>query len=104
MVVPPIHVPGGRCAALRPEPPRHAEVDNERLAGRERSQQVFPATAERCDALAAEAACEAGGEGAPEIRSMQNHAIESRPVHRAQQTAPDALDFRKLRHYPRDAA
>src|SRR5215203_215749 len=95
---------GGRQDARRGTPPfgakraGHAEVNEERVAGAERREQVLATTADRLDGVAGQPGDEIGWKRPPQIRSAELDAIDARATRRALEHPANGFDFREFRH------
>lgn len=101
--------PGARIipVALDREPPRHAEMHDEALAGRERRDEIFPAARKAVDARALKPSGEPGRQIEAQVIAPSEDALKGCAFHRRRKTPTHGFDFGKFRHgaslFPIDA-
>ena len=77
---------------------RHAEVDEERIAGGQIEEQVFSAAAQRLDGLSLEPGGEAFWKRKTKIRTAKQHTRDRLAAHRAFELAADRFDLGEFGH------
>src|SRR6187551_3052721 len=87
-----------RQRALDAERSGHAEMHDQRVAGRQDREEIFAAPRQGLNGVTAQAPRESGGEWFTEIGAIEHDAREARAGHRRFEAPADALDFRQLRH------
>src|ERR1700724_1258358 len=87
-----------QSGAARRDPPRHAEMQQQKSVRIELDQDVFPAPAERADACAVEPRGKGRRKRPPQVRPAQLSVQNAAAAHLQGKTAPDRLDLRQFGH------